>query len=349
MYQQLLEAFSKMSKTVGARADYIQGGGGNTSVKLSDELMAIKASGYSLNQITTDDGFVALNYKNIAAFYDTVDLSSGEDLEKKSGEVTKENICPLEGMQALRPSVEAGFHSIMKKFVIHTHSVYANILTCAKAGRDIAESIFSAAGIGFIWVPYINPGFSLTVEIKQQIEAYEAANGGAFPQVIFMQNHGVIVTDDDADAAVALHDKVNDLIRERLGLTGEFPKPAIKTVGEDSFVSDTAYIAEYVKANAVGKDYFDSIILYPDQLVYLNQNVAGEGKLIIDTATGAVEYHMGQKEAQTVEETMLAYFFVIAGVKKQGWDISVMTPEEIAFIMNWDSEKYRKALLAKQK
>ena len=62
-----------------------------------------------------------------------------------------------------------------------------------------------------------------------------------------------------------------------------------------------------MKANAVGKAYFDSIILYPAQLVYLNQNVAGEGKLIIDTAAGTVEYHMGQKEAQTVEETCLLY------------------------------------------
>ena len=44
--KQLLADFSRLSKTAGARADYVQGGGGNTSVKLSGGLMAIKASGF---------------------------------------------------------------------------------------------------------------------------------------------------------------------------------------------------------------------------------------------------------------------------------------------------------------
>ena len=34
------KAFEKMSKAAGARSDYVQGGGGNTSVKFDDSLMA---------------------------------------------------------------------------------------------------------------------------------------------------------------------------------------------------------------------------------------------------------------------------------------------------------------------
>ena len=48
----LLEAFAKVSGIAGARADYVQGGGGNTSVKLGGGLMAIKASGFCLSDIT---------------------------------------------------------------------------------------------------------------------------------------------------------------------------------------------------------------------------------------------------------------------------------------------------------
>ena len=40
-----LEAFSRMSQCAGARNDYVQGGGGNTSAKLGGGLMGIKASG----------------------------------------------------------------------------------------------------------------------------------------------------------------------------------------------------------------------------------------------------------------------------------------------------------------
>ena len=51
----LLEAFAKVSGIAGARADYVQGGGGNTSVKLGGGLMAIKASGFCLSDINRKD------------------------------------------------------------------------------------------------------------------------------------------------------------------------------------------------------------------------------------------------------------------------------------------------------
>ena len=44
-HAKLLADFARVSQAAGARADYVQGGGGNTSVKLPGGLMAIKASG----------------------------------------------------------------------------------------------------------------------------------------------------------------------------------------------------------------------------------------------------------------------------------------------------------------
>lgn len=348
MMMDCIKNFAQMSQTVGNRADYVQGGGGNTSAKITDNLMAIKASGYQLNQITQDDGFVTLDYKNIAGYYDSVDLTADIDFEKESSAFTQKNIFPLEGMKALRPSVEAGFHSILKKYVVHTHSVYANILTCAKEGKSIAGSILNPAGLGFLWIRYINPGFDLTVEIKKNIANFVAQNG-SFPQVIFMVNHGLIVTADDAGEAVALHDKVNDLIRERLSLTGTYPAPAVAQIADGEYKSASPYIAEFVKKNAVGPSFFDQTVLYPDQLVYLNGSIKGDGKLTINTETGSVVYKANEKEARTIEETMLAYFFVIDNILRNNWEISTMTNEEIGFILNWDSEKYRKSLLETKK
>ena len=61
-HQERLEQFSRMSKTSGSRADYVQGGGGNTSVKLDDTLMAIKASGFCLKDIEIDKAYACLLY-----------------------------------------------------------------------------------------------------------------------------------------------------------------------------------------------------------------------------------------------------------------------------------------------
>ena len=55
-----LENFSRVSQSVGARADYVQGGGGNTSVKLENGLMAIKASGFCLKDITPEKAYAVL-------------------------------------------------------------------------------------------------------------------------------------------------------------------------------------------------------------------------------------------------------------------------------------------------
>ena len=56
-----LENFRKVSSSVGARAAYVQGGGGNTSVKLEGGLMAIKASGYWLKDIDIDKAYAVLD------------------------------------------------------------------------------------------------------------------------------------------------------------------------------------------------------------------------------------------------------------------------------------------------
>ena len=132
-----------ISQYAGTRADYTQGGGGNTSVKDDQgKLMLIKASGYRLADIDETTAFVAVDKNLIKNYYDNVDLSVEKDYEKESAELNKNSVVALEGIAVLRPSVEVGFHAILKKYVVHTHSVYANILTCATEGEEIAEKLF---------------------------------------------------------------------------------------------------------------------------------------------------------------------------------------------------------------
>lgn len=347
MFESTLKELELISQAVGNSPDLVQGGGGNTSVKLDDEYMAVKASGFRLNQITSKDGFVVVNYKNIKDYYHSVDLASDTDFEKESVEFVKQNIRPIEGGKNLRPSVEAGFHSILKKYVIHTHPVYANILCCSQNGSELTEKIFSGKDYEFIWIPYINPGFCLTLKINEALNKC-IAEKGKFPGVIFMENHGLIVSDDDSQKCIELHEEVNRTIREYLGINEVFPAIDVKRMDEDIYVSNTPFVGEFFKSRGAGLEYLEKTVLYPDQLVYLNSNLgnsSNSGKLSLDPETKNIVYRTNYSEAKTIEETLTAYLYVISQVEAQGLSIKCMNEKEIDFIKNWESEAYRKSLV----
>ena len=79
-----MKNFEFISKEVGLPIEFTQGGGGNTSVKLNDELMAVKASGYKLKQISPSEGYVVVNYKIIFDYYKQVKLNQEKDFEIES-------------------------------------------------------------------------------------------------------------------------------------------------------------------------------------------------------------------------------------------------------------------------
>ncbi len=346
-YMQGLKELETISKGVGERIDYVQGGGGNTSVKLSDELMAVKASGFKLKQINPTEGYVVVNYRNIKNYYENVDISQDVDFEKESVELAKSNVVEMDGLKVLRPSVEAGFHSIMKKYVIHTHPVYANILCCCAEGRQKVDAIFKGKDYECLWIPYINPGFCLTLKIGEEIERC-IKEKGKFPEVIFMENHGLIVTADDYPRALELHEEVNRLIRNDLRLEQTYPELELIELGENEYVSNTVYLQKFFVPKCLERDFFDRISLYPDQLVYLNSSLSTDGsqnKLNLDTKTGELLYHTNFSEAQTIEETLLGYIYVVDNIERCGLTIKTMSERDIDFIRNWESEAYRKSLV----
>ncbi len=205
----MLKELARMSQIAGARADYTQGGGGNTSVKLGEGLMAIKASGYRLSQVTETDGFAVLEVETLK-------------------DVTEE-----QGYKPLRPSVEAGFHALLGRCVLHTHPVYANLALCAENGAKRLPEIME--GYSYTAVPYINPGAELSEAIKKVLKPDT--------QVVFMANHGLVVTAETADECLKIHDDVNARAAKAYGVTSDDFKV---------FSSDIAKT------------------LYPDQQLYLN-------------------------------------------------------------------------------
>lgn len=347
MYTEQLKDLVEISQAAGKSPDLVQGGGGNTSVKLDENLMAVKASGYKLKDITTTDGFVVVNYKNIKEYHEQVDLSKDIDYEKESGEFVRSNIVPMEGLKPLRPSVEAGFHSVLLKHVIHTHPVYSNIICCSENGRELVEEIFRDKEYGFVWIPYINPGFMLTLAIMKEVKKH-LSEKGIFPQVIFMENHGLVVTANTASECIELHEEVLQTIRNCFKITGPFPEVAIEPLQDGTFRSKTQYLKEFFKGRDIDASFFEDNILYPDQMVYLGGNISVNGsdnKMNINTETGEIIYKTNEKEALTMEETLMGFIYVVENIRKNNLKIKTMGSEQTDFIRNWESEKYRKSLL----
>lgn len=137
-------------------------------------------------------------------------------MEKEGSARAKADIRHIDGLADLRPSVEAGFHSILKTFVVHTHSVYANLAACSTACRPIAAQAFAGANYTWGWVPYTDPGANLTFAIRDELRRVEKETGKA-PSVILMQNHGIIVHDDDPDTALAIHTDANERLARMFG------------------------------------------------------------------------------------------------------------------------------------
>ena len=349
-----LENFSRVSQSVGARADYVQGGGGNTSVKLEGGLMAIKASGFCLKDIRPDKAYAVLDYQALRTFYYGAEPKDFDDVEKAGSAQAKEAVRAIDGLEQLRPSVEAGFHSILDTYVAHSHSVYANLAACSVECREIVAAALADAPYGWGMVAYTDPGARLTFSIRDELRRVTEETGRR-PAAIFMQNHGLIVHADDPDECLRIHTDVNGRIAAAFGLSGDsFPPVAVRETGDGLVEADSPYLSQALTSGAFDEKFFLETPLYPDQMVFLTGSFGfGAGTpeadcCLADPATGRVVFNMAAGRAQVIAETLTAVTFIADAIRKSGKTLSTMGEQARAFIANWESEKYRKSLAGRK-
>ncbi|MDD3287389.1 MAG: class II aldolase/adducin family protein [Alphaproteobacteria bacterium] len=211
-----------ISALMGSNAAYAQGGGGNTSIKSGDR-MWVKASGISLADVSASKGFVAVDHEKIRKGID-----SAHNEADYSNLLQSSIIAPSSD----RPSIETGFHALLGAAVLHSHSVWANLIACSSSGRDILKAAIPEA----LWIPYARPG----LEIAKAISGTHANSA-----VIVLQNHGLIVSADSAKAAWKMHEDTNARIRSYLKIDDKYPI-------ECDFKADADHL------------------LFPDQAIYLS-------------------------------------------------------------------------------
>jgi rhamnose utilization protein RhaD (predicted bifunctional aldolase and dehydrogenase) len=201
-----------ISKYAGNRFDLVQAGGGNSSVKNSNTCeMLIKASGIALSEVTEINGYVSVDYQLIRKV-----LGGGGfvGLNKKQREAVAEKaMSSAKISETGKPSIETFLHALLDTYTLHTHPVSVNILTSRENWAKELIAIWPEA----ICVPYHTPGIDLALALAAEIKIY-VADYGTRPKVIFLQNHGLIVSCADKQEVMDLTDRVTLAIETDLNI-----------------------------------------------------------------------------------------------------------------------------------
>ena len=280
-----LEALAEISRYYGKNPEYILAGGGNTSFKDEDTLY-VKGSGLSLADADADS-FVRMDRKALASIW--VKQYPKGDGERESAVLADMMAARKPGDENKRPSVEALLHGILPfNFVVHLHPALVNGLTCSQYGEAAMKEIFGAKAI---WIPSINPGYVLSKAVKTAMEDYCAVYNKP-PAIIFLQNHGVFVGDDNVDGAKNIYSEIMDKIGERIkrqpDFSGENRRVSTPQVSVISvMLAEIAGASAFMQSSEVAAAVKDNIsfasvssAFTPDHIVY-----SGSDPLFIETET----------------------------------------------------------------
>jgi rhamnose utilization protein RhaD (predicted bifunctional aldolase and dehydrogenase) len=327
------------------RPDLIQGPGGNTSVKDSEGNMIIKASGFRFEEMNAVQGFSIVNAKEIADYFFNVEVQDKALEEKKSNELIHLLIATdTEGNKYPKPSMETGFHAVLDTYVVHTHSVWSNLINCNQDSVSLFQTLKSKLPFEIAYIPFVSPGFGLSYLITQELK-FAKENNQKQPNVFFLQNHGIVSHSNELNIAQAQLFQVDETIKSLLSAEA-YPNSELENKG-GFFVPKFDYVQQKAKEYQANDAFFNQV-LFPDQTVFFNGNIAFEnekGRKINFSENYALEYHCPIREAQSIHETMTAYFYIYDSILKNGFQPSFLAGEEIDYINNMDMEKYRKSLM----
>lgn len=199
-----LKNFVEISKYAGERFDLVQAVGGNSSVKITDTKMLIKASGFLLSDVNENKGYSKVNLHKVSNILK--DQSIIEEKDKTKREVLAKKLIEEATLDKNnRPSIETLLHSSLYKYTLHTHPIVVNMIVIQKEWRETLLSIFKDEEIGL--VSYKTPGIDLALELNKAVKTKKKT-----PKIIFLQNHGLIVTSNNFEDIK----KITELVLEKI-------------------------------------------------------------------------------------------------------------------------------------
>jgi NAD(P)-dependent dehydrogenase (short-subunit alcohol dehydrogenase family)/rhamnose utilization protein RhaD (predicted bifunctional aldolase and dehydrogenase) len=374
MKQEISELL-QISDYYGSSKDYVIAGGGNTSFK-DDQTIWIKASGSPLAGLT-EEGLVALSREKLRI----ISVKQYADDTKIREEEVKADMFRsiLDPGRNKRPSVETSLHEIIQyKYVVHLHPTLVNGLLCSRNAKSLTIKLF---GEQVLFVPYIDPGYTLFKKLDYEIGTYREKNGKD-PQIIFLENHGSFVSADSPEEIKVIYAEIILKIGEVINLsdgTNDLPYnpllnkvlPAMRMLlseGQPKVIRyrHNSLIAKYYQNqqefHKISHPLTPDIIVYCKyRFLYIEQSSTPER--ILESFKGQLdrfimEYNFIPKiiiikdmgvfaveDSFSAAESVLDVYEDLVRIchySSQCGGTRLLTPDQISFIDQWEVENYRR-------
>ncbi|MBE6885968.1 MAG: SDR family NAD(P)-dependent oxidoreductase [Ruminococcaceae bacterium] len=215
-----LQKLAEMSNKYGANPDYVLAGGGNTSYK-DDTRLYVKGSGTSLATIRPEQ-FVIMDRAKLTAMMDAT--YPDNDADREAAALADMMAARLPSEMNKRPSVETTLHNLFPyHYVLHTHPALVNGLCCGANGKQLCKDLFGDVAV---FVEACRPGYVLAKICNEALNA--AAANGKFPQMLFLQNHGVFVAADTTEEIDTIMGRIFSALNSQVSGKPDFdPDPTL--------------------------------------------------------------------------------------------------------------------------
>lgn len=355
-----MQDFIKISKYAGMRNDLAQAGGGNTSVKLDGNVMLVKSSGFQLADVDEQTGYSKVDYRKITDYFK--EYVEGQEEDVFTEECGKELLLQAQ-IEGGRASIETFLHAVTGKYTLHSHPTLVNILTARAGGMEVLRNLFPKA----VFVPYRKPGAALA-ETYYKIYR-EQQKQGADGSVIFLANHGLVVSGDDGDTVIGMTEQVLGKIAGYLGIDDSAYTAAtalyqtIQQVeglcGNIVYLSENRYLSQEYAGGKLAEEGLWEHTFCPDCVVYANKKLLwlkkdyGKQDIIQfmeQSGAPALVYYEGHfyilaesvKKAQEIENVMS--FAARVQYANIGQKMNILSDAQENELLNWDAEKYRRRM-----
>ena len=228
----------------------------------------------------------------------------------------------------------------------------------------IKKEIKSQSGVYFLRTSlYETPGIELALELKKQMEVY-ITEFGYLPQVIFLQNHGLIISSDNYEDIERLNEKIVIAAEAKAGIDFSCYRDTVKIANCYNEVfqgNDIAYFSEdatitkllnQINAEHLKKPFSpDGYVFCGYTIMTMNEihpSAFREYKEIYFDKPKIIRYNnrvyilaIDLKKAKMIEDVFKNNLLI---ANTLGTNLNFLEGSEISYLGNWEAEKYRQKL-----